>query len=794
MNISLNLLRKIIDCDWSYEKIAEKLTLSGTEVEAIEHKGREISGVISAKVISKSPVQGSDKLSLCSVDTGNDRLQVVCGAPNVAVDQIVFFAPVNASLPNGVKLDKAKIHGLDSFGMILSEAELELTPEGDVIAVLPSDIKPGTPLEKIIDYKDTIFELEITPNRPDCLSHVGIARELQALGGGRVKMPDTSISEIAELAGGVVKIKIDDPDGCPRYTARVLRNVKIGQSPLWLKVIVSYLGMRPINNVVDITNYVMMETGQPLHAFDFDLFKKPEVVVKRATDGEKFTTLDNVVRTLNSKHLLITDGVEPVALAGIMGGLHSEVIPQTENVLLESAFFNPVVVRRGSKALGLTSESSRRFERGVDPELAPRANDRACKLISEICGGKILKGLIDIYPKQFVPVNIELRTARVERVLGAKITASETTQILSGLDIEFKSDNNIQVTQPSFRPDLVREADLIEEIARIYGFDKIPARFQPGGDLSATTTKFQRVREKIRSYLVGAGACEIFPITLSDSKLADKLGILEQSVRLINPLSEEMGIVRPNLLLTMLPVIRRNLSFREKNLTLFETGDVYYPGKDGQVPTQKAHLAIAISGAEFPDFWGMKWRPRDIYSLKGLLEDLADYLKVDRINLKPTTHFAFDIGYTFDVYCGEILIGQMGRLSTAACDAAEIKETAFIAELDLDKLVELTTEVINARELARFPSADRDIAILVDESLPAAEIQAEITKAGGEMVEETWIFDLYKGKGIPQGKRSLAFGIKYRLADRTLTDEEVNQAQNRIISALENKFKAELRK
>ena len=794
MNISLNLLRQIIDCDWSYEKIAEKLTLSGTEVEAIEHKGREIGGIIAAKVITKSTVQGSDKLSLCTIDTGKESLQVVCGAPNVDANQIVLFAPVGASLPNGVKLEKAKIHGVESFGMILSEAELDLTPEGDVIAVLPSDIEPGTPLEKIIDYKDTIFELEITPNRPDCLSHVGIARELQALGGGKVKYPDISLREISELAKDAIKIGIDDPDGCPRYTGRVIRGVKIAQSPLWLKMIVSYLGMRPINNVVDITNYIMMEMGQPLHAFDFDLLKKPEIVVRKAKDGEKFVTLDKVTRTLNAQHLLITDGIEPVALAGIMGGLHSEVIPETTNVLLESAYFNPVVIRRGAKAIGLASESSRRFERGVDPELAPKANDRACKLIAEICGGKILKGIIDSYPQKFLGVEIDLRPSRVNHLLGADISDNEISGILRGLEIPHQIEGNIKVRQPSFRPDLTREVDFIEEIARIYGFDNIPARFQPGGDLSATTTRFARIREKARSYLVGAGCLEVFPITLADCKLAERLGLEEHSVRLFNPLSEEMSIVRPNLLLTMLPIIRRNLGFREKNLSLFEIGNVYFPAKDGIVPTQGTRIGIALAGQEAPDFWGMKWRQRDIYSLKGLLEDLTDYLKLRQINLKPTSNFVFDIGYGFDVYCGDNLIGQMGRLSASALDAADIKEAIFFAELDFDLISELSSEAVVAKELARFPSADRDIAILVDEAIPAAEIQAAIAVAGGAIVEETWIFDLYKGKNIPQGKRSLAFGIKYRLPDRTLTDEEVNQAQNRIISALETKFNAELRK
>ncbi|HBC46887.1 MAG TPA: phenylalanine--tRNA ligase subunit beta, partial [candidate division Zixibacteria bacterium] len=552
-------------------------------------------GIISAKVLSVENVKGSDKLTQCQVDTGSKKLQVICGAPNVAAGQAVLFASIGANLPGGMKIEKAKIHGVESFGMILSEAELGLTPEADTISVLPADTRPGTPLEKIVNYNDTIFELEITPNRPDCLSHIGIARELQALGAGRYRIPDMSLAEISEQASKVVKIEIADPIGCPRYTGRVIYGVKVGPSPLWLKTIVSYLGMRPINNVVDITNFVMMEFGQPLHAFDFDLFKKPEVLVRRAIDGERFITLDKIDRKLNSRHLLITDGVEPVAIAGIMGGLKSEVSEKTSKVLLESAFFDPVVIRRGSKALGLSTESSRRFERGADPNISSVANDRACKLIGELAQGKVLQGIVDAHPKPFVPVQIELRPSRVERLLGAKIDKEKISQILTDLEIKNRSNENIMVEQPSFRPDLVREVDLIEEIARVYGFENIAPFFRPGGSLATPMTRQERLVNKLRAFLVGYGANEIFPLTLGDQRLADKLGILAESVRLVNPISEEMGVARPNLILTLLPIIRRNLGFREINLTLFEIGNVYQSTGQGKLPVQSTHLAIAIT-------------------------------------------------------------------------------------------------------------------------------------------------------------------------------------------------------
>jgi phenylalanyl-tRNA synthetase beta chain len=794
MKISLNLLRSLTDCDWPHEKIAERLTMSGTEVEAIEIKGRDISGIITAKVVSVDAVKGSEKLTLCKINTGKDSYQVICGAPNVAPDQIVLYAPVGSKLPGGKEIGKAQIHGIDSYGMILSEAELGLTPEAVVIAVLPFDTRPGTPLEKIVSYKDVIFELEITPNRPDCLSHLGIARELQALGGGKFRWPELQLHEISESASDVVKIEIADPHGCPRYTGRVIRSVKVGPSPLWLKTMVSYLGMRPINNVVDITNFVMMELGQPLHAFDFDLFRKHEVLVRRAREEERFTTLDNIERTLNSGHLLITDGVEPVAIAGIMGGLKSEVSEQTNQVLLESAYFDPVVIRRGSKALGLSTESSRRFERGADPHIAPVANDRACKLISDLAQGEVLKGIIDTYPKPFIPVQIELRPSRVEYLLGPEIEKETLSRILTGLEIKHENNDNIIAQQPSFRPDLTREVDLIEEIARIYGFENIAPVFRPGGSLATPMTRSENLVDKFRSYLVGYGASEIFPLTLGDLRLAEKLGIIDDSVRLVNPISEEMGVARPNLILTILPVIRRNFGFRETDLTLFEIGSVYHPAGPGKLPTQSTHLALAISGLEFPVFWGEKRRPRDLFSLKGILEDLADYFQAPTLTLNPAQYFAFEKDHSFEVYLGSRRLGYMGKLSSAASDAAEIKQPVFLAELDFEEFMAAVPETIVTMELARFPSADRDIAIVVDETFMASEIEEEIKEAGTGLVDEIWIFDLYRGKNIPSGKKSLAFGIKYRLPDRTLTDEEVSEVHARITASLKKRFGAELRK
>ncbi len=792
MKISYNFLKTMIDFDWPADELATRLTMSGSEVESVERMGTDIDGIIAAKVTSVEKIAGSDKLTLCQIYDGQESCPVVCGAPNVAKNQIVLFAPPGSKIP-GMTLEKTVVHGVESSGMILSEAEIKLSDNEDEIAVLPPDIEPGVRLQKIVDYRDTIFELEITPNRPDCLSHIGIAREIQALGGGKLRSPSTDLLEIAEPAAAALKINIDDPDGCTRYTGRIIKDVKIGPSPLWLKMIVYYLGMRPINNVVDITNYVMMELGHPLHAFDYDLFSRPEVLVRRAKAGEEFMTLDRIGHTLGEEHLMITDGELSVAIAGIMGGEKSEVSENTSNILLESAYFDPIRIRRGSKSLDLTTESSRRFERGADPNMAPVANNRACKLISEIAGGKILKSMVDANPGPFVPVKIELRPSRVNRLLGLKIRTNRMVQVLKSLDIEVKINGDIIAEQPSFRPDLTREIDLIEEIARIYGLDDIPAVFRPGGDLATAETRPQRIGELLRSHLAGAGATEIFPLSLVDSKTTERFGLSDSAVKLVNPISEEMAVVRPNLILSMLPVIRRNLNFREKDLLLFELGSVYNPVGKGQLPQQGTNLIIALTGLESSIFWGDSPRTRDLFSIKGIVENLADYLKIGPVKLKPAAHFAFEQTRSFEVYCNETMIGHLGRLSEKGCSIADIKGEVYLTELNFEMMVDLAPETLSMQELDRFPSADRDIAVIVDDTVQSETIRQAIARNGGGLVDTVWIFDLYRGGNIPEGKKSLAYGIKFRLPDRTLTDEEVDRAQDRIVSALREKFGAQLR-
>lgn len=792
MRVSCNLLRRMIDFKWSVDELAHKLTMSGSEVENMQKKGGEISGVLAARVESVERMTGSEKLTVCRVFEGTETVQVVCGAPNVAPGQTVLFAPPGSRIP-GMTLEKTTIHGTESCGMFLSEAELELSDNESEIAVLPNSEKPGAGLDEIVDYRDTTLELEITPNRPDCLSHIGIAREIQALGGGRMHLPEVRLNEVSEKAEKVLSITVDDPGGCPRYTGRVLRNVRIGPSPLWLKMLLYYLGMRPINNVVDITNYVMLELGHPLHAFDYDLFSRPQVVVRRAQSGERFLTLDSVPRQLNSEHLMITDGEEGVAIAGIMGGEKSEVSDKTSNILLESAYFDPVRIRRGSKALGLTTESSRRFERGADPQMAPLANDRACQLIAQLAEGKILKGMIDAHPEPFTPVAIELRPERANAILGSDIDVGKMASILQALDIKISQNGYITAEQPSFRPDLTREIDLIEEIARIHGLDNIPAVFRPGGALITPESREGRLADRVRSYLVGAGGIEIFPMTLVDSRMVERLGLSESAVHVLNPISEEMAVVRPNLILSMLPVVRRNLNFKEKNLFLFELGNVYGPSGSGRLPRQSTSLVIGMTGAERPVFWNDSSPTRDLFSLKGTLECLAEHLNMAPPKLKPGPHFAFEETGSFEVYMDDIMAGHMGKISDKACSIADLKGEVLMAELDFQRMAELVPDSPPMVELDRFPSADRDIAIIVDEMARAEDMKESIFESGKGLVSNVVLFDLYRGRNIPRGRKSLAFALRFRSPDRTLTDQEVDDAQNAILKSLKDRFGAELR-
>ncbi|OQX91928.1 MAG: phenylalanine--tRNA ligase subunit beta [candidate division Zixibacteria bacterium 4484_95] len=793
MKISYNWLKELLDFDASPEEVAYLLTMSGSEVETIENKGFEIKGVVTATITDIKPHPNANKLTICDVDTGEGKVSVVCGAPNLKIGMKVFFAGEGAVLAGNNKLKKATIRGVESSGMILAEDELGISDDHTIVIELADGYKPGRPIEDILALNDYIFELEITPNRPDCLSHIGIARELKALLGGKLKFPETSIDETGPEVSSNLTIEIDDPDGCPRYTGRLISDVKVRPSPLWLKLRLYYLGLRPINNIVDITNYVLLETGHPLHAFDYDYFKTAKVQVRRAYEGEKFVTLDEVERILNSKHLLITNAEEPVALAGIMGGLHSEVTESTTRVLLESAYFDPVTIRYGAKTVGLSTESSQRFERGADPDMAPKANNRACKLIAELANGKVFKGIVDAYPKNISPVKISFRPQIARTVLGIDINSNEINKIFKGLDIEFEGDGSLMdVTQPSFRPDLTREIDLVEEIARIYGLDKIPEVYRAGGTLGAEITPKAKVIDRLRNFLVGRGFVEIFPLTLVDGRQLIKIDNEIDFVKLQNPISEEMSALRPDLATTMLKVLRHNINHGNKDIKLFEVGTYYKPVKNG-LALEKELICLAISGREEPVSWRHKEVFSDFYSIKAEIEAIFEYFKISDFEIEPcnSSHFADDCSYM--IKDNDKIWGRLGRISSDVAKIVGIKQESFLAELEFDIFCEYALRQSYFKPLPRFPASNRDIAIIVDQSIPAKEIISLIKKVAGDIVEDVFPFDLYKGKNVSEGMKGIAFRIIYRSKDHTLTDDEVEEVHGRISQRLNKELGAQLR-
>jgi phenylalanyl-tRNA synthetase beta chain len=792
MKISYNWLKELIDFETDYQKLAELFTMSGSEVEAIEARGQEISGIVSAKILEVNPHPNADKLTLCLVDLGKDKITLVCGAPNARPGINVLVGMIDSVIAGGKRLDKAKIRGVESCGMILAEDELGISADHGGVIELPEDIKPGTSLNKIVQLADWIYELEITPNRPDCLSHYGMARELKALLGGRIKYPKITLNETQSPTTNDLAIEIADPRGCPRYTGRLVSNITVGQSPLWLKARLFYLGMRPINNIVDITNYVMMETGQPLHAFDYRYFQSKKVVVRKAAAGEKFITLDNSERTLNENHLLITDGEKGVALAGIMGGRNSEVTFDTKQILLESAYFNPTVVRYGAKAVGLSTESSQRFERGADINMAPIANDRACQLMADLAGGQIHKGIVDCYPKKYTPVTIDFRPQRARQVLGLEIPNPIMKDIFNGLDIPFAEGPILKITQPSFRPDLTREIDLIEEIARIHGLDKIPESYRPGGSLLKDHNPAFIIRNQLRALLVGMGFVETFPLTLIDTQQLKKIDDTVDVLMLQNPLSEELSGLRPNLIVTMLKTLRHNINYGNKDLRLFDIGTTFTPSSE-TLPIEKEMLCLGISGKALPISWRHAEKLVDLFSLKGILETLLSHFNIEKLDLAPQAYSFFDKDYSFTLSANRNILGRLGKIAAAVGKQAGLKQEVYIAELDFAMLTQLALKEKHFNPLPKFPGCDRDIALIVDENIQAERIMNSIRQSAGNLLEDLFPFDLYQGKNIPDNKKSIAFRICYRCPDRTLTDDEVDSITKNIVDVLTKEFGATLR-
>jgi phenylalanyl-tRNA synthetase beta chain len=792
MKISYKWLKELTGLDWSPDEMGERLTLSGTSCEYIESTARYMDNVVVGQVVELSAIEGADKIRKAVVDDGTGRVDVVCGAPNVAARQKIAFARIGARLVGDFLIKKVKIRGIESFGMICSERELGMSDDHSGIIVLDDDAPVGTPLVEHLDYDDFMLTFELTPNRPDSMSAIGIARDLAALASIKLRRPQIDLTEVATPASDSIKVSIDDPEACPRYAARIIKNVKIARSPWWVRKRLLACGVRPISNVVDITNLVMLECGHPLHAFDLDRFGSDEVVVRRAHDREKFSTLDGQEHSLDEQVLLITNGKSGVAAGGVMGGLNSEVEDDTTNILLEAAYFNPSVIRKSRRKLETVTESSSRFEKGADPNGIEYALNRAAQLMHELCGGEVHAGIVDCYPKRIEPRTIEFRPARCNAVLGSNYSAERMKQILTDLELHVSGDDPLVVTAPTFRPDLEREIDLIEEVVRIEGFDSIEDSVTNIGPLFSRTLPEDQFAREARWVLTACGFDEMLDHGLGSSRVAKLFNPDLPQVRILNPVSEELDIMRNSLAPSALAAVSHNLAHRVLDLRLFELGKVYFAGSDDTDWREPDRLALTVSG-NTPQGWRETARPFDFHDLTGALQRLVEHFRWPDFDFIPDKVSFLDDEISFRIESEGRAVGWAGLIASDKARALGVKQPVLVAEIDLEGLINTREDRIKFEPLAVYPAAPRDLAILVDVAIPAGEIIECVRKAAGELAESVEVFDLYTGKQIEKGRKSIALSISYRSLSGSLSTEQVEETQRRVVAKLEQQFNAEIR-
>jgi phenylalanyl-tRNA synthetase beta chain len=835
MKVTLSWLKRYVDFDWSPGELADRLTMLGLEVEDVHAFAGEFDGVVVAQILSRDKVPGSDKLTVCKVTDGQSERAIICGAQNHKVgDKVPLILP-NYALPlkPGEKepfvIKERKVFGITSQGMMCSPQELGLPDPVDGLLILPEDAKIGQSFAEYLGRAsgDVVFDLEVTPNRPDLNSVIGIAREISAVTGGPLKIPRFEMPNSEFKAQDLIAVRIEDAELCPRYAARVVRGVKIGPSPDWLRSMLEKVGVRSINNVVDATNFAMLEIGQPLHAFDYDLIANevfedrapvPTIVIRRARPGEKFTTLDGQERSLTNEMLLIADERKAIALAGVMGGQNTEVSEATRDVLIECACFKPANIRRTSKALGLRTEASYRFERGADVGITDWASQRCAQLILETAGGELAEGVVDAYPQPVARREITLRHVKVGQLLGIPLGSEEIERHLGRLGLEVAPGQPRQVgvetaapeqatfRVPTFRVDLKRETDLIEEVCRLYGVDKIPST-PPRGAVG--TNAHDTVHDQIadaRRILTGLGLNEAQGQTLVSR--SDVRGpLVEELVTLDNPLSSAMDVLRPALIPGLLDALRHNLHHKTGDAALFEIGRVFkradrdpqagsgQKGPPGAMKEER-HLAIAMTGHRLSPFWCGDNRDArlDLYDLKGLLEEFLDQFGLRGLTwagrAEGTPPF---LESALVQLGGKLTLGELGQLSPALAKQYDLRDAVLLAELNLDALLARRNPAKSFKPLPQFPGIRRDIAMLVAEATTHEAVLNVIRRAKPQHLESVELFDVFRGQHLPAGQKSMAYAFAYRHPDRTLTDAEVNDAHDRLVEELRQKLQATIR-
>lgn len=802
MKISLDWLRQYVDIDIKPVELADMLTMAGFEVEAVIDPYEHLAGVVAGKITDITPHPDADRLACCSVNTGGRTCRIVCGAPNIKTGMIAACAMPGTVLPSGTRIESGSIRGQASEGMLCSETELGLGRDASGIMIIDDATRPGIPLADALCLSDTVFEIGLTPNRPDCLSFTGIAREVAALLNKKLKRPDIQIRESETDIREMTSVSIENPGMCPRYSARLLTGIKVQKSPEWLQRRLLSIGIKPINNIVDITNYVMMETGQPLHAFDFHQLAEKRIVVRTLSASERtFTTLDGKQRSIEEDMLMICDGHGPVAIAGVMGGENSEIEDTTTDVLIESAHFDPVSIRKAGKRLGLSTDASYRFERGVDPEGTVYAMNRAAMLMMETAGGTIARGSIDEYPGRKDIEPIRLGTEKTNRHLGTSLTTEEIAHHLFSVEfaVTKTAPGTMIVRRPSFRVDVSRPEDLMEEVARLSGYNNIPTTFPVVSAKTEPPLRSFEVKADIRELMAGFGFNETIHYSFT-AKNGERLELPDGDIRwnelpLVNPISENQSVMRTSLIPSLLEACQKNIFRQEQDLQFFEIGKAFYSHGLEELPGETGLLSAVWTGARRPRLWQEKTVPCDFYDIKGALESLFMALKIKPVACRqaPLNRCGYTRpGCSAIVLADNTDIGIVGELKPSVLERFDIRQPIFAFEINVDLMMSLVPESTGFTQIPRFPATSRDMTLIMDENVAAADIVAKIEASQVDIIEDIAIFDVYRGKPIAPGKKSLSIRITYRSHEQTLEDGPVNALHQKITEKLLSAFDAGL--
>lgn len=791
MRVPLSWLAEFVDLDRNTEKLANDLTAVGLKVEAVHRPGEQIDRVVVGRVQAIKDHPRADNLIVVDVDTGGEERRIVCGARNFAIGDHVPVALVGARLPDGTVIEQRSIKGEVSDGMLCSPRELEVSDDHTGIMVLPPASEVGDDVREVLGLNDVVFEFEIKPNRPDAMSILGVARDYAALKRSDLRVPATEIREQGAAITELTDVVVEDAIGCPRYLARVVTGVSVGPSPSSVQQRLLLAGYRPISNVVDATNYALLVLGHPLHAFDLNLLGERRIVVRRARDAEPLVTLDGEARKLHREDLVIADASQPVGIAGVIGGQGTEVSDETTDILLESAYFDPVSILRTSRRLGLRTEASARFERGADPSGVGVAADYACRLITEWAGGTVASGVIDRYPEPKKPIEVSLRPKRASALLGKRISASNAVSLLNRLGFEaVPSNGSIRTTVPTSRPDITIEADLIEEIARLDGYDSIPARLPSGRNRAGGLTREQSLLRHARRLLAAAGLWEAQTTSLIGPSDLERSGIADSALRIVNALSVEESLLRPSLLPGLLAAVSRNVARRNLSVRLFEIGHCFLSAND-ILPAEPYRLGLVIHGPTESD-WHTPSREMDFFDLKGSIEALLEGMRVPAPTYQAAERQPFHPARAAAVKVDGREIGTIGEIAPEIGGRYDLTHRASAGELDLAAIVELAGPP-QVTEAGRFPAALVDLAVEVPDQIPAAEVLETARTNAGEFLEDVRIFDVYKGEQIGEGNRSIALSLRFRHPDRTLKDSEVLGWRDAIAGAITKKLGGRIR-